>query len=1090
MNTESTHRKKKPDAIEHWHEWLCKTNFSFLAGASHPHELVERAFQLGYRSLAISDFDGVYGLARSFRALKTIRDQNPQADFKLHYGAEIHLEQDHDKPIVEQNTLVLIARNWIGYKNICSILSRLHLETKQNGFITMQDLLSFDLEGMVAIQPMRGVIRTGKNNDQIVALKDAFSGAFYLSLSRHLHPSEDRWMQKVVRLAKNLNIPLLLTQDAFFHDSMQKPLSDLLHAIRTNETLGDIPHHMFPNDERCLHTKESLTIRFGGFPFLQEALRNSEELHARCTFDLSELKYHYPKEFIPEGYTSQTFLEKLIWENAPEKLGTPIKDNLLQLLRHELVLISELEFADYFLTVWKIVGWARSQNILCQGRGSAANSAVCFVLGITSVDPREFNLLVERFISKERGDPPDIDVDFEHERREEVIQYIYKTFGRDRAAMVANVITFRRKGALRAVGKALGASEELLKAASDAARAKLMRGSTTEELTTYVQGKNKTELSSHEWRLWGVLASRLKGFPRHLGLHSGGFMITDKPLHWFSPWEPATKEGRTVIQWCKDDIEALGFFKIDVLALGMLTALRKSFKLVNDHYHNDYNLANIPLDDPQTYKMIQRAETVGVFQIESRAQMSMLPRLLPEKFYDLVIEIAIIRPGPIQGKIIHPYLQRRQGLEPVTYPDPKLQPILEKTLGIAIFQEQAMRIAIEVGGFSAGEANELRKNIGAWSLTTNTALDPWLQKLGEGMRKNGIKEEFAQQILGQMRGFANYGFPESHSVSFALLAYASSYLKCHYPVAFFCSILNSLPMGFYSPHALIQAAKRDKVQILPICIKTSLWDSFLERMPDNSWGIRLGFSLIHSLRKSSVQHFVEVRSRLPLGWKDLTHFLTTTHIPKNDLVSLAFADVFHSLEHKRSETLWEIYRVPVPDKIEEREDSIAWPEEGDYERIEKDFAAMGTSLHAHPCSVIKKNHWCYPVVQSKLRISTELNQISNTTRVHVFGMIISKQAPPSANGMVFVTLEDEYGFINLAFFPQAYRQYHLLVDQEAFICAEGILQRQNASHSILIKTVFAPKFAPVIPIADGKAPIDVSPQEKTKRTLSEPRSYM
>jgi error-prone DNA polymerase len=1076
--------------MKDWHEWLCKTNFSFLVGASHPDELVERAYQMGYRSLAISDFDGVYGLARSYRAAKKIRDENPEADFKLHYGTEIHLEADHDKPIVEQNTLVLIAQSWVGYKNICSILSQLHLTTKQNGFIKLEDLAASDTEDVVAIQPMRGILRTGKNTDQISILKNIFPNKFYLALSRHLHPSEDKWITRVVRAAKKLQLPLLLAQDAFFHEPGQKPLSDLLHAIRTNETLGDIPHHMFPNNERCLHSREALAQRYSSLPFLQEALQNSQNLADSCTFDISQLKYQYPKEFIPEGYTSQSFLEKLVWELGPERLGHPLAEDLLKILRHELVLIEDLQFADYFLTVWKIVSWARSQNILCQGRGSAANSAVCFVLGITSVDPRQFSVLVERFISKERGDPPDIDVDFEHERREEVIQYIYKTFGRDRAAMVANVITFRRKGALRAVGKALGASEELLKTASDAARTKIMRGSTTQELTTYVQGVNKTELSPHEWRLWGILASRLKGFPRHLGLHSGGFMITDKPLHWFSPCEPATKEGRTVIQWCKDDIEALGFFKIDVLALGMLTALRKSFKLVQDHYGRDYTLANLPSDDPKTYAMIQRAETVGVFQIESRAQMSMLPRLRPEKFYDLVIEIAIIRPGPIQGKIIHPYLQRRQGLEPITYPDPKLKPILEKTLGIAIFQEQAMRIAIEVGGFSAGEANELRKNIGVWSMTTNMDLDPWLHRLAEGMRKNGIKEEFAQQILGQMRGFANYGFPESHSVSFALLVYASSYLKCHYPAAFFCSILNSLPMGFYAPHALIQAAMRDGVKILPICIQTSLWDSVLERLPDNSWGMRLGFSLINSLRKSSVEHFLDIRSRLPSGWDDLTHFLTTTKIPKNDLVSLAFADVFHSLHLKRSETLWEIYRVPVPDRIQEQESPIAWPDEGDYERIEKDFAAMGTSLFAHPCAVIRKDHWAYALPQIRLKPSTDLNHINTGTRVHVFGMIISKQAPPSANGMVFVTLEDEQGFINLAFFPQAYAQYHKLVDHQAFICAEGILQRQGASHSVMVKTVFAPKGAPVIPIGNGKPVPEAATSERTKRTLSQPRSYM
>ncbi|MGB5327952.1 MAG: error-prone DNA polymerase, partial [Gammaproteobacteria bacterium] len=509
---------------------------------------------------------------------------------------------------------------------------------------------------------------------------------------------------------------------------------------------------------------------------------------------LDQLGYHYPGEMIPQGHDAQSYLQLLVLQATQEKFNHQPSGRILRQIEHELELIEKLNFADYFLTVWDIVSWARQQQILCQGRGSAANSSVCFVLGITSVNPDQFELLFERFVSMERGDPPDIDVDFEHERREEVIQYIYQRYGRDRAAMVANVVTFRGKGSLRAVGKALGVDDQLLQQMSKIASSRYFRGSGTENIVMALKNDYENDnprAQKISWKLWLQLSGKLHGFPRHLGIHSGGFMLADKPLNCLLPQEPATMQGRSVIQWSKEDIEALGFFKIDILSLGMLSAMRKCFDYIEFYHGKHLSLDSIPDDDQATYQMIQKADTVGAFQIESRAQMSMLPRLKPACFYDLVIEVAIIRPGPIQGEVIHPYLARRDGLEPVTYPDERLRPILQRTLGIAIFQEQAMRIAIAVGNFTAGEANELRKKIGSWGIKDfNRDLNPLLIKLEQGMRDNDIKPEFAEQILGQMKGFAEYGFPESHAVSFSLIAYASCYLKCHFPAAFYISVLN------------------------------------------------------------------------------------------------------------------------------------------------------------------------------------------------------------------------------------------------------------------------------------------------------------
>jgi error-prone DNA polymerase len=1116
--------------------------------------------KFGYRGLAVTDFDGVYGLARSHLELKKIlrsaqndasnrhpeqsnrhpeqsnrhpeqsnrhpeqsnrhpeqSNRHPeQREGSLHliHGMELHLAQDHDLPVIYRDTVVLIAMNRVGYFNLCRIASYSHRGGKAGAYVSPEDLLKFSTEGLAALQPMRGLIRRGTAEADLrrrwQMLSTHFSGRFYAVVSRHLNPGEDVWIAPTIRLAQQTGTRCLLSQDVFFHEPKQKDMSDLLHAVRTNLTLDQAVPHMFANSERSLHSLKGIAERFGCIPGFTQALINSRELAAQIDFSMDELRYFYPKEMIPEGFTAHSYLEFLVWDYAQKKYGNPLPGKITSVLARELELIAQLKFADYFLTVWDIVRWARSQNILCQGRGSAANSAVCFVLGVTAVDPSLFDLLFERFISVERGDPPDIDVDFEHERREEVIHYIYQRYGRDKAAMVANVITFRSRGSLRAVGKALGVREPFLGEVSKLLEARWFRKSGAENVLDHLK-VNITEhvdedrigvagnripdalragddgappvmpspleagvghLDDIPWKIWGQMAERLKGFPRHLGIHSGGFMLADKPLDWLVAQEPATMEGRSVVQWSKEDIEGLGFFKIDILALGMLTAVRKSFTEIREKYGRDLTLATIPQEDPPTYAMIQRADTVGTFQIESRAQMSMLPRLRPRTFYDLVIEVAIIRPGPIQGGMIHPFLRRRDGIEQVTFPDERLRPILARTLGIPLFQEQVMRIAIAVGGFTGGEANELRKHMGAWSLKGD--MGPWMIKLAAGMKKNGFKEDFIQQILGQMRGFADYGFPESHAVSFALIAYASSYLKCHYPAAFFMALLNSQPMGFYSPHALLQSAKRDGVKVLPVCINHSDYDNTLENVASAGkppvFGIRLGLRLVTSLSKSGADEVMRMRREAGGKFADLEDFLKRSRLYRNDVTALAAANVFQIFGMDRRSAIWLAEAAPFCPVLEDLEEVVEFDEETVMEKIQQDFAATTTSLGPHPVSVIRKEHWCYDVPERRLVPAKDINSIAAGKMIELFGMVLVRQAPPSAKGMVFFTLEDETGFMNLVFTPQMYEKFYRLIEGQAFLCVRGRVQRQHESHSIMVSQVYNPTLrkADVIPLAETK----------------------
>lgn len=1081
-------------AFEPWCEWLSKTNFSFLTGASHAFQMVARAHKLGYGALAVSDFDGVYGLARAWRARQWLAKRE-SACLRLRYGAEIHLAQDHELPLTLRRTLALIALDHQGYHNLCRILTESHRGGKHGAWLSLEQLLASEVGGLVAIQPMRGLIRRrglAELESQSALLRTHFCGRFYLALSRHRHPAEDRWLSTTLELGQRLQTRFLIAQDAFFHDRAQVEISDLVNAIRTNLTMEEAVAHMFVNDERCLHPVDELWRRYGGLPVFREALGASRELDAACTFDLASLRYHYPKEMIPAGYDAQSYLEKLTWEGAIRIYGEPVPDKVASVLTHELELIQQLLFADYFLTVWDIVHWARQADILCQGRGSAANSAVCFVLGVTSVDPSLFDLLFERFISVERGDPPDIDVDFEHERREEVIQYIYRRYGRDKAAMVANVITFRRRGAIRAVGKALGVPDQAMDRASKLLGTRAYRGQGADKTLAEVRRDLDTKVGTLPWAQWSRLADRLVGFPRHLGIHSGGFVLADKPICWLTAQEPATMAGRTVIQWCKDDIEALGFFKVDVLGLGMLTAVRKCFAMIREHYGEELTLAKIPQGDPDTYAMIQRADTVGTFQIESRAQMSMLPRLKPRNFYDLVIEIAIIRPGPIQGKMIHPFLRRRYGKEPVTFPDPRLEPILKRTMGVPIFQEQVMRIAMAVGGFSPGEANELRRNIGSFSIRGD--VDLWIPKLIEGMRGNGISDDFIESTVTQLRGFASYGFPESHSASFAHIAYGSCYLKCHYPAAFFASVLNSQPMGFYQPHTLIQTARTAGIEVLPICVNHSGWDTSLERVGMQRGrpvlALRLGLRLVRCLSRVGAERILTVRAQG--SWRSLEGLMGQCRMNRADLTALAAADAFAVFGLPRRSALWIAEAAPYCDLIDEHDDGrhMRFAAEERLESIQADFQATTTSLRDHPAKVIREDLWHYAVPADRLLMADQVGRCRKDQSVVVFGMVIVKQSPPTANGMLFASIEDETGIHNLVIPPNIYRIYRDVIEDQGFLCVGGVLQRDQDAYSVMARHFYRPdeKRAEVVSLDQTRREQGIS-ADVPKQGFTKERSY-
>uniref|UniRef100_UPI00249B77FC error-prone DNA polymerase n=1 Tax=Pseudomonas sp. PS02288 TaxID=2991443 RepID=UPI00249B77FC len=800
-------------------ELHCLSNFSFQRGASSAQELFERARQHGYAALAITDECSLAGIVRAWQAAK-------KAELALIVGSEMQLE---DGP-----KIILLAEDLAGYQRLCGLISVARRRAKKGSYCLLREDFEGPLDGLLALWPAQGETPLADGR----WLRERFPERLWLAVELHRGPDDARRLTNLLALATDLGISAVASGDVHMHARGRRALQDCMSAIRHHLPVAEAGHRLFPNGERHLRRREELA---GLYP--AELLEESLRIAARCRFDLGQLRYQYPRELVPEGHTPTTWLRHLAEKNVPWRWPQGIPDKARRNLEHELKLIAELEYESYFLTVHDIVQFARNERILCQGRGSAANSTLCFVLGITELDPANSNLLFERFLSKERNEPPDIDVDFEHERREEVIQYVFRRYGRTRAALTAVASTYHGAGAVRDVAKALGLPPDQINALADCC------GRWSGELPPEERLREAGfDPQSPIMRRVLALTGELIGFPRHLSQHPGGFVISEQPLHSLVPVENAAMAGRSIIQWDKDDLDLVGLLKVDILALGMLSALRRCFDLVKGYRGRQWTLANLPQECAKTYAMISRADTVGVFQIESRAQMAMLPRLRPQTFYDLVIEVAIVRPGPIQGDMVHPYLRRRNGEEPVDYP-PRLEKVFKRTLGVPLFQEQVMEVAMIAADYSPGEADELRRSMAAWK--RHGGLEPHQERLMTRMLANGYSAEFAARIFEQIRGFGSYGFPESHAASFALLTYASCWLKCHEPAAFACALINSWPMGFYNPDQVLQDARRHGIATHPVDVRHSDWDCGLEPDAGDQPAIRLGLRMIRGLAEDA-----------------------------------------------------------------------------------------------------------------------------------------------------------------------------------------------------------------------------------------------
>jgi len=1045
------------------------SNFSFLRGASHPEELVKQAKLLNYQALALTDECSLAGVVRAYTAAREV-------DLSLIIGSEFSLTRDV--------RVVLLAPNREAYANLASLITRARSRAPKGSYLlTRSDLEdyadeclallfssppSYDHTGSSSITSGNSRSTTNANNENDDQLNDldpmditgwfaeVFRNRGWLGVELLLFGYDWRWLGHLQTLGRYFKLPLVAANNVHMHRRSRRALQDTVTAIRLGTSISNAGHHLDSNGERHLRSLSRLSDIY---PI--ELLTETIAIANRCHFSLDELRYQYPEELVPAKSTPTSHLRMLTENGIQKRWPNGITRKLRDLIEHELKLIEELDYERYFLTVFDIVAFAKSRSILCQGRGSAANSAVCYCLEITEVDPARMDVLFERFISKERNEPPDIDVDFEHERREEVIQYIYRKYGRDRAALAATVVTYRPKSAIRDVGKALGMSLEQV----DRLASSLSWWDGKQVVVERIQeaGFNPDNFIIH--RLINIV-NELVGFPRHLSQHVGGFVISHEPLSTIVPIENAAMADRTVIQWDKDDIDALGLLKMDCLGLGMLTAIRKSLDMISHLRNSPFTLADVPAEDPAVYEMIQKADTIGVFQIESRAQMSMLPRLRPACFYDLVIEVAIVRPGPIQGDMVHPYLRRRQGLEPAVYPNDAVKSVLERTLGVPIFQEQVIKLAMVAAGFSPGEADGLRRSMAAWK--RRGGLEHWERRLKTGMAQRGYDEDFAERIFRQILGFGEYGFPESHAASFSLLVYVSAWIKCHEPAAFTAALLNSQPMGFYAPAQLVGDAARHGVEVNPIDVLYSDWDCTLENKKNSRSyeqgalsdvqqpALRLGLRMVKGLSRDGADRLTSaVKKR---SQKNQTDKLSNSHsfqsveelirvcrLNQGDIEALAQADALNSLTRNRHLARWQTSAVELSDRCHPLLDDAPMPEgtpllpeptEG--ANVVADYASVGLSLRSHPLALLRNR-----LDRLGITKATDVDKIPHGELITVAGLVITRQRPASANNVAFITLEDESGHLQAIVWKSLAEQQRRTLTGARLMGIHGEVQRES-----------------------------------------------
>ncbi|AUX40845.1 DNA polymerase [Sorangium cellulosum] len=1041
---------------------LCgRSCFSFLEGASHPEELVHRAKELGLEGLAICDRDGIYGSVRAHTAAKKI-EQRVIVGAELTIGAmRAGAGQRVERAPGVLPSVVLLVEDSEGYANLCRLLTIAHADCEKGTASISAEAIAAAPRGLTAIVPLDPLVPADASFALVDPLRDAFGERALVATWKHLDRRDGERVAAALAAERRYGPCVVATARPLYHHPSRKPLADVLTCIRTKTTLDQAGTRIASNAEAYVRSGAQMAALFRDHPAW---VARTVEAASRCRFSLSELRYSFPSDALcMPGETSDQALRRLTDEGCRDRYPEGTPPQVRAQIEKELALIAKLGVAPYFLSVQQVVKIARARQILCQGRGSAANSAVCFVLGVTAVDPARSNLLFERFLSEERNEPPDIDVDFEHERREEVIQAIYEMYGRDRAAMVSEVIAYRGKSALREVGKAFGFSSDQVDRLSGLV---LHHEADITEKRVSEAGLDPDDVRVRQAIL---MASALEGFPRHLSIHVGGFVLSSEPLHKVAPIEPARMDGRTVIPWDKDDLDDLGFFKIDVLALGMLTAIRKALALIHagrgaasaepaadaargDVFDPIAALAQIPPEDPAVYEAIGRADTVGVFQIESRAQMAMLPRLKPSRFYDLVIEVAIVRPGPIQGGMVHPYLRRRTGQEAPVSPHPCLDPILERTLGVPLFQEQVMQIAMVGAGYTPGEADQLRRDMAAWK--KHGRLERHRARLIQGFAERGIPARFGEMLYQQIQGFGEYGFPESHAASFALLVYASAWLKVHHQAAFTCALLNAQPMGFYSPSALVQDAQRHGVEVRPVCVVRSAWDSTLEPAADPSAGLslRLGMRLVKGLGEAAVAAVVAAREEAP--FTSLPDLVRRAELKKNEVEALAEAGALAALVPARREALWRARAPRVEGLFEgvpiEKDRDVGLPPLRPLEQLALDYGRVGLSLHDHPMRHLR------PALKrrrgaGRVRTAEEIKASRNGETVRVAGMVVGRQRPATASGVTFVTLEDETGVVNVIVQKQVFADHYQVARHAALMLVTGRVERQGEVVHVLAR---------------------------------------